>query len=291
MDLPGPQCREGDRQPRRYGARVGDLPGRALPAQVQIRGQLLGRELPHRRRARQARHPRIGITGIHTPDTATAARGASGSGIGGWGGTAGVGAGGELADRGQLGPGRERPDPPDRDNDPGQVVIGQRGQDLLIGGGGVHEGRQDRAGVHLVRGAVLPEPRPGDIPGRQLLPRDRRGHQLGEVGRAVLFLVPGPRGFGGAVVPTRRDRLRTRADWPRAGARRPGAGWLGGVRVGVGERGGGHAPPLVREKEGSRLGNKNTSFRAFVRDLGEPFFDHPAGAVARVPRSGRRRRR
>jgi len=78
--------------------------------------------------------------------------------------------------------------------------------------------------VHLLRGAVLAEPGPGDIAGGQLLPRGHRGHQLLQVGRAVL-LIAGLRGFRGlrglrglrvAVVPADR---------------------IGGVRVGGGERG------------------------------------------------------
>jgi len=184
---------------------------------VQVGGQPLSRELPHLRPTRKARHRRVGITPIHPAGT--------GAGTGGrvWASeAAGVGAGGVLADGAHLGPGRERPDPADRRDDPDQVIIGQGRQDLLIGGGGVHESGQDRARVHLVRGAVLAESDPGDVPGRQFLPRGRGGHQFAEVGRAILLIL-GPRGLEGAVVPARRSRPRTVR--------------LGGVRVGGGERG------------------------------------------------------
>src|SRR6202044_2000851 len=158
VDLPRPQRRERGRQPGRDGARVADLVGGGPPAQVQVRGQLVGRELPHRRVPRQARDGRAGIGAVLPAAVAAASGGAArtgtgggiGRGTGGGGGAAEVGAGGELADRGHLGPGRERPDPPDRGDDADQVVIGQRRQDLVIGGGGVHQGGQHRARVHLL---------------------------------------------------------------------------------------------------------------------------------------------
>jgi hypothetical protein len=43
------------------------------------------------------------------------------------------------------------------------------------------------------------------------------------------------------------------------------------------------------EKEGRRLGNKNTILRAFVRVFGEPFFDIVSGVAASGSSAGRRR--
>jgi hypothetical protein len=213
VDLPGPQRRERDRQPGRDSAGVDDLALGGLPGHVQVRGQCLGRELADLRVAGQARDGRVGIPGIQPAGTAAG----TGGRVRGGSGTAGAGAGGVLADRGQLRPGRERPDPADSGDHAGQVIVRQSGQDLLIGGRGVHQGGQDRPGEQLVRGAVLAEPGPGDILRGQFLARGRGRHQLRQVGRAVVLLVPGRRepgrperlrGLRGAVVPARRSRPR-----------------------------------------------------------------------------------
>jgi len=77
-------------------------------------------------------------------------------------------AGGELAQRGQLGPGDPGLQPSRGGDDPDQLVIGQPGQALtVLAGQGVHHGGQQRPRLHGIGFAVLGEPLHVQVLGRQ----------------------------------------------------------------------------------------------------------------------------
>ena len=269
VDLPGPQRREGDRQPGGDGTGVDDLAGRGLPGQVQVRGQRLGRELPHLRPARQARHRRGRITGIEAPGTAAATgRGTAGAG---WGVAGRRGSGRVANSRIAVISAQAANDPIRRIAaiTPIRSSSGKVARILLVGGGGVHQGGQDRARVHLLRGAVLAEPGPARCPRRSAPPpRPPRPSAPRDRPRCLL-LIPGlrePGGLGrlrGAVVPARR----------RAGCRtasRAGSG-TSGSGSGNGAEDMNHLS-FGRKEEGE-LENKDTIFRDYVLVFNETFFD------------------
>jgi hypothetical protein len=175
---------EGTGQPLGDRGRVVDLPGGGLPGQVQPAGQLVGGEL--------------GPVALLT-----------------------AAAGGELPDRGQLGPGDPGLHPARGGDDADQLVIGQRGQPVsVVAGESVHHGSQQRARRHRVGFAVLGEPGHVQVLGGQAYEQAL----LQAVGRLVIFrprsLRRGRHGATGLLVVT-----------PRAGKR---------VLA--------HAPPSVRKK-------------------------------------------